>query len=151
MKTVQAAETAVSIWITREEVPRADALLALIRRSLAERGLTPWPAAEVECFAAGEDALVIARPARDMRPAFYFADLEALLSGALAIRDGESALYALDSGYLLAVSETAAAPALYEYGEAALVSADWERHAVEQGMCLAEKDAAEVLRRHFSR
>ncbi len=151
MKTVQAAETAVSIWITREAVPEGDALLALVRRSLAERGLTPWPAVEAECFAAGEDTLVIARPARDRRPAFYFADLETLLSGALGVAGGENTLYAMDDGYLLAVGEEAVTPGLYEYGRAGSVSADWEIHAREQGMCLADGDAAGVLRRHFSR
>lgn len=151
MKTVQAASTAVSILITREEVPRGEALVELVRRSLAERGLTPWPAVEVECFAAGEDTLVIARPARDTRPAFYFADLEALLSGARDVAGGESALYAADGGYLLAVDKEAVTPGLYEYGRAAPVSGDWEVHAREQGMCLAGEDAAGVLRRHFSR
>lgn len=151
MKTVQAADTAVSIWITREEVPEGEALLAMIRQALTERGLAPWPETEVECFAAGEDTLVIARPARDMRPAFYFGDLEALLSGARDVPGGEGALYAVEDGYLLAVRPDAVVPALHEYGEAASVSADWEVHAREQGMCLVEAGAADVLRRHFSR
>lgn len=151
MKTIQAASTAVSIWITREEAPTGQALLGLIRQALAERGLTPWSETEVECFAAGEDTLVIARPAQRLRPAFYFAELETLLSGVLSMAGGEGSLYALDDGYLLAVAEDAAAPGLYEYGRAMPVSSDWEVHAREQGRCIIEKNAAEVLRRHFSR
>ena len=154
MKTVQAADTAVSIWISREEPPTGQALLELVRRALTERGLAPWTETEVECFAAGEDTLVIARPAHNRRPAFYFADLEALIAGVWAggdRLDGAGALYAAADGYLLAVAEDNAAPALYEYGRAGSASAEWEVHAREQGRCIIEKDAAGVLRRHFSR
>lgn len=151
MRTIQAADTAVSILITREEAPTGRALLALIRQALTERGLTPWPDAEAECFAAGEDTLVIARPAHTRRPAFYFADLEALLGGALASAAEESALYlAREGGYILVVSAPAA-PALYEYGEAFAASSLWEEHAREQGMCLVPERALETLARHFSR
>lgn len=151
MKMVQAADTAVSIWITREEVPTGKALLTLIRQALAERGLTPWPSAEIECFAAGEDTLVIARPAHARRPAFYFPELETLLSGALCVAEEEGTLYGAGEGYLLALRPEAVVPALYEYGAASSVTAGWEVHAREQGRCLIEQHAAGVLRRHFSR
>ena len=151
MMTVQATDTAVSIWITREEPPTGAGLRLLVRQALAERGLAPWEEMEAECFAAGEDALVIARPVRGRRPAFYFPDLEALLAGALACADGPSALYAVQEGYVLAVDRQAAGPGLYEFGRADSVSAAWEIHAAEQGRALINRDAIGTLRRYFGR
>lgn len=151
MKTVQATETAVSIWITREEVPTRAQMLALIRQALAERGLPLWEETEAECFACGEDTLVIARPGQPRRAAFFFGDLEALLAGALRCADGESSLYAAGGGYILTATRPAAGPALLEYGEAYPVTADWEVHAREQGMCLMREGAIAGLRRWFSR
>lgn len=147
MIEIQAADTAVSIRFTGERPPAGPALESLVRRALAERGLPPWAGMRAECFAAGEDALVIARPVRDCRPAFYFAGLEELLAGALACADGPSALYTYAGGYLLAADT--AGPALYEYGEALCARLDWERHAAEQGRCLIPEDAIGVLRRYF--
>lgn len=151
MRTVQVTETAVSIWFSGENVPAREQILELIRQALAERGMTPWPDTEAECFAAGEDTLVIARPGHARRPAFYFGDLEALLSGALSCADGESALYDMGEGYLLATAPESVGPALYEYGQADTVSADWETHAREQGRCLIPDTAILDLRRYFSR
>lgn len=149
MMQVQATDAAVSVWISGERPPAGDALRRLVRRALTERGLTPWPEVEAECFAVGEETLIIARPGHSSRPAFYFADLEALLDGALRCADGPSALYTYDEGYLLAADGAAAGPALYEYGAADSVRPDWERHAAEQGRCLIRRDAIAVLRRYF--
>ena len=151
MKTVQATETAVSIWISREQAPSRTQMLALIRQALAERGLTPWPETEAECFAAGEDTLVIARPGHSRRTAWYFADLEALLAGALACPGGDSDLYAVPGGYVLTLAPEAAGPALGEFGESFPVVPEWEIHAREQGMCLIRHSAIDDLRRYFSR
>lgn len=150
MRTVQATETAVSIWFSHEDIPTREQVLCLVRQALAERGIAPWQWLEMECFAAGEDALVIARPAHDVRPAFYFDDLEALLGGALACGDGDSSLYKAEEGYILTVDEEGAGPALYEYGEACTVSGLWEHHAREQGLCLMEGTAISQLRRYFA-
>ena len=149
MIDVRATEDAVSIWFRRERPPAGGALRRLVRRALAERGLAPWEEMEAECFAAGEDALVIARPARDRRPGFYFDELEDLLAGALACADGPSALYREGEGYLLAADRSAAGPALYEFGRARSVPADWERHAAEQGRQLIPDGAIAALRRYF--
>lgn len=151
MKTVQATETAVSIWISREQAPSRAQMLELIRQALAERGLTPWEETEAECFAAGEDTLVIARPGHPRRAAFYFGDLEALLAGALSCADGDSSLYIAGDGYALTVEPEAAGPALMEFAEPFPVVPEWEVHAREQGMCLIREGAIADLRRYFSR
>ena len=150
MRTVRATETAVSIWFSHEDVPAREQMLALIRQALMEQGLTPWQSTEAECFAAGEDTLVIARPGHGSSPAFYFEDLESLLSGALACEDSVSSLYALEDGYLLAVGGETPAAALREYGQADTVTTDWETHAREQGLCLIRDTAISDLRRFFS-
>ena len=149
MRYIQAADTAVSIRFVGERPPGPGALGRLVRRALAERGLAPWDGMEAECFTAGDETLLIARPVRDSRPAFFFSGLEPLLAGALACADGPSALYAWDGGYLLAADACAAGPALYEFGRAGSVRADWERHAAEQGRCLIGQDAIAALRRYF--
>ena len=151
MRTVPATETAVSIWFSREDVPDREQMLKLIRQALLERGLDPWRSTEAECFAAGEDTLVIARPGHIRRPAFHFDDLESLLSGVTACAAADSSLYNMgQQGYLLTVDPEAAGAALYEYGQADTVTADWEAHAREQGLCLIRDGAISDLRRYFS-
>ena len=149
MRTVQATDKLVSIWISREQPPGRREMGALVRQALAERGLAPWPEVEAECFAAGEDTLLIARPGRPSRAGFFFADLEALLAAALANAPGESSLYAAPGGYILTVDRAAAGPALYEFGDAFPAGADWEAHAAEQGRPLIRGDAIAALGRYF--
>ena len=151
MKTVQATDRLVSLWVSREAPPSREQMLRLVREALAERGLAPWPETEAECFAAGEDTLIIARPARPRRCAFYFSDLETLLGGALRCPPAASALYAAGDGYILALDPEGVCPALYEYGEPCGADALWEAWAGERGMCLIREDAVAALGRHFSR
>lgn len=151
MKTVQVTPTAVSIWISRERAPDRAQMLELIRQALAERGLAPWEETEAECFAAGEDTLVIARPGHPRRAAFHFGDLEALLAGALSCADGDSSLYIGPDGYVLTLAHEAAAPMLSEFGEPFPATPEWEVHAREQGLCLLRENAIADLRRYFSR
>lgn len=151
MMHVQATDTVVSIWISREQTPADEQLRRLVCRALAEQGLAPWSGMEAECFSAGEDTLIIARPGRPGRPAFYFDDLETLLAGALANGGDGGSLYAAEDGYLLAVDGPDAGPALYEYGQAGYVTAGWEEHAAEQGRRLIPTEAARILRRYFGR
>ncbi len=150
MRTIEATDKLVSIWISREAPPGRRELLALVRQTLEERGLAPWPETEAECFRTEQDTLIIARPGRAIL-GFWFGELESLLAGAFACGDGESSLYALPEGYLLTVDRTSAPPALWEYGQERAVSADWERHADEQGMTLLRGAALADLRRYFSR
>ena len=150
MRTVRATETSVSIWLSQEETPPEGQMLALIRQALAAQGLDPWPETEAECFAAGGDTLIIARPVHPRRPAFYFDDLEALLAGIADCPDRGGSLYTYGDGYLLALPPEASAPALYEHGLAGSVTADWEVHAREQGQCLIRDTAVFDLRRCFS-
>ena len=149
MKTVQATDTAVSIWITREQAPTGEQMLSLVRQALADRGLAPWAETEAECFAAGEDTLVIARPGPGRRLGFYFADLEELLGAALAGGPGDGSLYDVGRGYMLALAPEAAGPALYEYGAPRTLAPGWEEHAREQGMCLLRDSALAQLRGWF--
>ncbi|MCC8357118.1 MAG: adaptor protein MecA [Oscillospiraceae bacterium] len=149
MRTVQATENAVSIWFSQEEAPPQQQVLRLVRSALEERGLAPWPETEAECFAAGADTLVIARPAAHSA-GFYFEDLESLLAGALACPDGESDLYAVPDGYILTAAADVAVPALYEFGTPRRVLPDWAAHAAEQGQRLAASDAIATLRYWFS-
>ena len=149
MRTVQATDTAVSIWISGERPPAGAEMRRLVGQALAERGLEPWPEVEAEWFAAGEDTLVIARPGRVRRIGFRFDELETLLAGALACADGESALYSAEPGYILVADRTAAGPALYEFGRAVPVPDGWEIHAAEQGRLLIRRGAIAALRRFF--
>ena len=149
MMEIQAAASAVTVRFVGERPPGGRALEALVRRALAERGLPDWEQMQAECFAAGDEALVIARPVRDCRPAFYFDGLEPLLAGALACADGPSALYREGDGYLLAADRSCAGPALYEFGLSGSVSGAWEVHAAGQGLCLIPENAIAALRRYF--
>ena len=151
MISVQATDRLVSLWVSREAPPSRERMLCLVRQALAEQGLAPWAETEAECFAAGEDTLIIARPVRPSRRAFYFSDLETLLGGALRCPPGESSLYTSGEGYILTVAPEAAVPALREFGESCEAGPLWEVHAREQGMCLIRENAVAVLRRHFSR
>ena len=149
MKTVQATDRLVSIWISLEAPPTGAEMRRLVRQALAERGLPLWSDMEAECFAAGEDTLLIARPGHSRRAAFYFPDLEPLLAGALANADAASSLYALERGYILTVDRRGAGPALYEFGREVRAAAEWEDHAAEQGRRLLRDDAIAALRRYF--
>ena len=149
MRTVQATDRLVSIWIDREEAPTREQMLCLVRQALADRGLTPWPQTEAECFAVGEETLLIARPGPGRRLAFYFGDLEALLEAARALPDGESSLYTYGDGYVLALPAEAGRTALWEYGRALEPGGEWELHVREQGGCLLDGDALDRLRRAF--
>ncbi len=149
MIEIQAAARAVSIRFVGERPPGGGALRAMIRRALAERGLPVWERMQAEVFSAGDETLVIARPAEDCRPAFHFDGLEELLAGALACADGPSALYRDGGGYLLAADLCCAGPALYEFGRAGSVSGAWEAHAAGQGLCLIPEHAIAALRRYF--
>ncbi len=150
MRTVQATDTAVSIWFSRENAPSRQQMLSLVRQALVERGLDPWSSTEAECFAAGEDTLVIARPGQPHRLAFYFEELETLLGGVMGCAEGESSLYAEGEGYILTAVPEAAGPALYEFGRETPLSAAWETHGEEQGRLLIRDTAISDLRRYFS-
>lgn len=150
MRAVQVAENAVSIWFSGEEMPSRRQVMTLVRRMLEQEGFAPWPETEAECFAAGKDALVIARPGRGHRRAFFFEDLEALLGGASCCEGGGSALYFAEGGYILTLDPEDVRPGLYEFGRDCPLPPDWEAHAREQGLCLLPEDAAASLGRHFA-
>ena len=64
MCVVHTAERAVTIWLTGEEAPSRQRLMALVRGALSAAGYAPWPTADADCFTAGEETLLIARPGR---------------------------------------------------------------------------------------
>ena len=150
MRTVRVTETSVSIWLSQEETPPEGQMLALIRQALAAQGLDPWPETEAECFSAGSDTLIIARPGLTRRLAFYFDDLETLLAGIASCPECDSSLYTYADGYLLTVPPEDPDPALYEYGQGSSVTDHWELHAREQGQCLIRDTAVFDLHRCFS-
>lgn len=150
MCKVEAGETAVTIWLSRECMPSGEREVArLVHRILAERGLEPWPAVAAECFSAGEEMLILARPGIPRPRGYLFPDLESVLEAAFACGGGESELYRAEGGYLLVVPEPAL-PALCEYAQEWPLHPDWTAHAREQGLCLLEKDAIGQLVRIFS-
>ena len=149
MRALQVTESAVSIWYSGEERPPREQMLGSVRRALEASGFAPWPETKAECFACGEDVLVIARPGHSRREGFFFEDLDGLLAGAAAFAEGECALYAVEDGFILVPARGHARPAAYEFGTPCGVSADWEAHAQEQGLCLERDDAAGFLSRLF--
>lgn len=131
------------------ELPARGELAPLIGRVLRERGLDPWPETEAECFAAGGEVLVFARPGRARPRAFRFSDLEALLAAVRAFPGAGGALYDAGDGYLLTAMPDEPCGALYEFGEASRLTPERACHLREQGRCLIDTGAAEALRRLF--
>lgn len=148
MKTVQVTDKAVTIQCSGEEAPTGSSLRKLVRRVLAENGCEPWPGMEAECFEAEGDVLVIVRPGA-VRRAFFFPGTEELCAAEPYIPAGETALYRVRDGFLLTLAAETCRSGLYEFGEAVCLSGGWEEHAREQGLCLAERDAAAYLRRQL--
>ena len=151
MRKIEVSENAVALRLEAGELPPDRAgLLQLVRRALAEAGVEPWPSVTAECFAAGTEALVLARPGPSRLQGIYFEDFERLLRAAAAVKTGESALYEVGRGYMLVLPPGKLHPALYEYGEERFVHPDWLCHAREQGACLLEREAIHRLARVFS-
>lgn len=151
MRKVEVGQKAVTIRMSENEMPpeRAD-ISRLVRRALAEQGMEPWEAVEAECFAAGGEVLVMARPGTAHPKGLVFAALELLLSAAAVCGTGDGELYRMEEGYLLVLPPESVHPVLYEYGEERPVHPDWTCHAREQGLCLLEENAVAQLVRIFS-
>lgn len=147
MKTVQAAENVVTIRCAEAEIPSGESLRRMVERVLSENGYEPWPGIEAECFRSEGEVLVIARPGSKRR-AFRFADMDALCA-AVSVIPAESALYRVQDGFLLIPARKNGTSGLYEFGEPVTLEADWSVHAREQGLCLAERNAAAYLRRRI--
>lgn len=122
----------------------------LVRQSRAENGLTPWPGMETDCFQAGDQLLILARPTPPKPHGFYFPDLEALLRAVAVCPPRESSLYAAKEGYLLVFPQKPELLPLYEFGLEYPLSPDWETHAREQKQCLIPAKAMENLLLVFS-
>ena len=149
MRSIRTEENAVAIWLSGEPVPARGEVLRLVRQSLEESGYTPWQETEAECFAAGEEVLVIARPGEACRRAFFFPDLETLLAAAVCLPGEEGAVYAAEGGYILTLPAEGVCPALYEFGRELRLPPLWEDHAREMEQCLITAGAAAVLRETF--
>lgn len=149
MRSVDSEGKTVTIRLSGEPAPARAAVLRLVRQTLKENGFAPWEETEAECFAAGEEILVIARPGEERRRLFCFPDLEALLAGAACVPADDGAVYAADDGYILALPPGSVCPAMHEFGRELRLSPQWEHHAREQGRCLLSERAPAVLRERF--
>ena len=149
MRAVRTEENAVTIRLSGEPVPARGEVLRLVRQALEESGYAPWPETEAECFAAGEEVLVIARPGGARRRAFFFPDLETLLAAASCLPAEDGAVYAEAGGYILTLPAGCVRPALYEFGRERRLPPLWEHHAREMGLCLIPERAPAVLRATF--
>ena len=150
MQRIEAGPHSVAIWLSGEPLPDRHAIPGLVQNILSRQGFAPWPEVEAECYAGGEDTLILARPGHPRPLGFYFADQESLLTAALSCPGGESSLYRLKNGYLLTVPQENVPLPLYEHGDGVLLSPLWEAHGKEQDMCLAEGDALGDLKRFVS-
>lgn len=149
MRSIRTEENAVTIWLSGEPVPGREEILSLVKRSLAEKGFVSWADTEAECFAAGEETLVIARPGTVRRRAFFFDGLEELLAGVTLVRDGEGALYAVNGGYILTVRSEERCDSLREYGRELRLHPLWEDYAREREWCLIPAYAPAALKEGF--
>ena len=148
MELMDAKDDRVSLWLSGRcgETPAGPAEAArLVRRAQQEAGLTPWTEMEADCFQAGDQLLILARPTPPKPHAFYFPDLEALLQAAASCPPAESALYSMKDGYLLVFPQKAEFLPLYEFGRECSLHPDWEAHAREQGQCLLQENAIDNL------
>ena len=149
LRSIRTEENAVVIRLSGEPVPGRGELLRLVRRSLENSGYAPWPETEAECFAAGEEVLVIARPGGPGMGAFFFPDLETLLAGAACLTGEDGAVYAAEGGYILTLPAGGVRPALYEFGRELRLPPLWEYRAREMERCLIPAHAPRVLRETF--
>jgi hypothetical protein len=147
MRQVEVGKNMVSLRFSGEPVPQGQALQRLIYEALRQAGEEPWEELEMDCFSAGAESVVLARPGQPYRRCFFFPDWESLLGVASGCPAGESYLYQAEGGYVLAVARRAMGLSLYEFGQRLARGALWECHAQEQGQCLMEKNAIEMLHR----
>ena len=147
MRTVRTGEKAVQIWLSGEPVPEAKDILAIVRGALAERGFLPWPETQAECFAAGEDVLVLARPAAPRRRAFYFDGRESLLACAHVLPGTGGAVYGLPrGGFLMTLEAAELNEAIFEFADERSLHPLWETFAREHGLCVIPENALEKLK-----
>lgn len=149
MRSIRTERNAVAIWLSGEPVPERGEVLRLVRQALEESGYAPWQETEAECFAAGKEVLVIARPGEERSRAFFFPELESLLAVTPHVPTEEGALYAAEDGYILTLPAGDVCPALCEFGRELRLPPMWERHAGEMEMCLVGEQALRVLREAF--
>lgn len=150
MQRIAASSDSVAIWLTGERLSGRESVTRLVRSILSENNLPLWPRLEAECYQCGEDTLILARPAPAPPMGFFFENLEDLLSAVFPCEDGESSLYRLEPGYLLAVPPDRVPLSLYEHSKGCPIAPLWFVHAKEQGMCLMEGRAIGDLKRFFS-
>ena len=136
----------VTIMVSGEPVPGRAEVLSLVRRALAEEGFPPWQEVRADCYCAGEDTLVLARPGERRRPAFYFRDEESLLACARSVPAEGGVLFAVPEGFVLTMEPGQTVEGLYEFGEALRLHPLWETAAAERDFCLFPEKAMEKLR-----
>jgi len=68
MRVMHVSGRAVAILFTDEALPPEQRLASMVGAALVRTGHKPWPHVEAECFTAGDEALVIARPGEAPHP-----------------------------------------------------------------------------------
>lgn len=147
MRSIQVSEKAVTIRCAAGEIADGGDVLRLVRRTLAAAGEEPWPEIEAECFGAGEEKLVIARPSRRRR-AFFFADRESIAAALTLGPAGTRRVYEMAEGYLLTLPPEEVHLWYREFGEPAALKPGWEEHAREQGLLREENAVGRAVRRN---
>ena len=134
----------ISLWLSGggQVLPAGPEEAArLIRRARKEAGLPPWAETEADCFQAGDQLLILARPAPTKPHGFYFPDLETLLRAVFSCPPAESSLYSIRSGFLLVFPQNPELLPLREWGDEYTLHPFWEIHAREQGQCILPHNA----------
>ena len=147
MRSIETEEKAVTIRLTGEPTPSRAELMWLVRLALEARGFPAWEDTEAECFTAGEEILVIARPG-ERRRAFFFDDMDALLT-AVSGSIGDGAVYAVPEGYVLIPAPGKAPPILREFGREMRLPPLWEVFARERGWRIVPEGGTSVLANAF--
>ena len=142
----------ISLWLCGGENPPTTPqdTARLIRHARTEAGLSPWEETEADCFQAGDQLLILARPAPPKPHGFYFPDLESLLGAIFSCPPRDSALYSMKDGYLLVFPRMPECLPLYEFGTELPIHPFWEIHAREQGQCILPQNAMANLLPVFS-
>lgn len=157
MRIETVTKHAVSLRISRSELKSSDALtesdaLDAVLQALADSGLTPWDAADIQLFPGKDEILILAKPKKLLPCRFRFDCFHHLVNAVNYVSpDTPSDLLYFNGQYelLLYRSETALPNALYEYGTPLSCSPTLAAHLLEQGERIAARNAVSLIQRHF--
>ena len=145
MRTIETTPQCVAIRLSHEPVPARAELLRLVGQALKADGYAPWPGVEWDCFVAGEETLLLARPGAVPLAGVWAADRNTLHAMALACGGGPGALYEREGSYLLLMDESQIPPALYEFGQVILLPRLYTAHVREHFRTVFAENALSAL------